>query len=36
VQYAFEHGLTEKKLKIEELFAPSTRRDIPLSESQHV
>ena len=31
-----EHGLTPRRLKIEELFAPSTLRDIPLSEGQQV
>jgi 4,5-dihydroxyphthalate decarboxylase len=36
LQYAHEHGLTERKLDIEELFAPSTLRDIPLAEGQHV
>ena len=36
LQYAHEHGLTERKLEIEELFAPSTLRDIPLAEGQHV
>ena len=36
LQYAYEHGLTERLLGIEELFAPSTLRDIPLSEGQHV
>ena len=36
VQYAHEHGLTPRRLRIEELFAPSTLVDIPLSEGQHV
>ena len=36
LQYAFEHGLTDRQLDIEELFARSTLRDIPLSEGQHV
>jgi hypothetical protein len=36
LQYAHEHGLTDRRLKVEELFAPSTLRDIPLSEGQHV
>ena len=31
-----EQGLSDRLLKIEELFAPSTLRDIPLSEGQHV
>lgn len=34
--YAHEHGLTDRRVKIEELFAPSTMREIPLSEGQHV
>ena len=36
LQYTHEHGLTPRGLKIEELFAPSTLRDIPLSEGQLV
>ena len=36
LQYTHEHGLTDRRVKIEELFAPSTLRDIPLSEGQHV
>ena len=36
LQYTHEHGLTERRVKIEELFAPSTLRDIPLSEGQLV
>jgi len=36
LQYTHEHGLTERRLRIEELFAPSTLRDIPLSEGQQV
>jgi 4,5-dihydroxyphthalate decarboxylase len=35
-QYTHEHGLTDRRLTIEELFAPATLRDIPLSEGQHV
>ena len=35
-QYTHEHALTFRRLKIEELFAPSTMRDIPLGEGQHV
>ena len=35
-QYAHEHGLTGRRIKLEELFAPSTMRDIPLSEGQQV
>ncbi len=34
LQYAHEHGLTDRRIQIEELFAPSTLRDIPLSEGQ--
>lgn len=36
LQYTHEHGLTDRRLKIEELFAPSTMRDIPMTESQRV
>jgi len=36
LQYTDEHGLTERRLRIEDLFAPSTLRDIPLSEGQTV
>jgi hypothetical protein len=36
LQYSHEHGLTPRRLKIEELFAPGTLRDIPLSEGQQV
>ncbi len=36
LQYAFEHGLTERRLEAGELFAPSTLRDIPLSDGQHL
>jgi 4,5-dihydroxyphthalate decarboxylase len=36
LQYAHEHGLTPRRVRIEELFAPSTMRDIPLSDGQHV
>jgi 4,5-dihydroxyphthalate decarboxylase len=36
LQYTHEHGLTDRRLAIEELFAPSTLRDIPLSEGQRV
>jgi 4,5-dihydroxyphthalate decarboxylase len=34
LQYAHEHGLTDRRIKIEDLFASSTMRDIPLSEGQ--
>ena len=36
LQYTNEHGLTDRRVKLEELFAPSTMRDIPLSEGQLV
>ena len=36
LQYTEEHGLSDRRLRIEDLFAPSTLRDIPLSEGQHV
>jgi 4,5-dihydroxyphthalate decarboxylase len=36
LQYAHEQGLTGRRVAIEELFAPSTMRDIPLSEGQLV
>jgi 4,5-dihydroxyphthalate decarboxylase len=36
LQYTLEHGLADRRLAIEDLFAPSTLRDIPLSEGQHV
>ena len=36
LQYAHEQGLTARRVKIEELFAPSTLRDIPLTEGQLV
>ena len=34
LQYTHEHGLTDRRVKLEELFAPATMRDIPLSEGQ--
>jgi len=34
LQYANEHGLTARRVRLEELFAPSTPRDIPLAEGQ--
>src|SRR6202007_2087664 len=34
LQYTHEHGLTPRRVKIEELFAPSTLRALPLSEAQ--
>jgi 4,5-dihydroxyphthalate decarboxylase len=36
LQYTHEHGLTDRRVKLEELFAPSTMRDIPLSEGQQI
>lgn len=36
LQYTHEQGLSERRLAIEDLFAPSTLRDIPLSEGQTV
>src|SRR5258705_3046962 len=36
LQYTFEHGLTARRVKLDELFAPSTLRDIPLSEGQQL
>ena len=36
LQYAHEQGLTGRRVAIEELFAPSTLRDIPLTEGQRV
>lgn len=34
LQYNYEQGLSPRQLKLEELFVPSTLRDIPLSEGQ--
>jgi hypothetical protein len=36
LQYVHEQGLTSRGVKLEELFAPSTLRHIPLSEGQQV
>ena len=36
LQYTHEHGLTDRRVNLEELFAPSTMQDIPLSEGQLV
>jgi 4,5-dihydroxyphthalate decarboxylase len=36
LQYTHEQGLSDRRLSLEELFAPSTLRDIPLSEGQQV
>src|SRR4051812_5118577 len=36
LQYSYEQGLSSRRIKVEELFAPSTLRDIPLSDGQLV
>jgi 4,5-dihydroxyphthalate decarboxylase len=36
LQYTQEHGLTDRRPSVDELFAPSTLKDIPLSEGQQV
>ena len=36
LQFTHEQGLSERKLTVEELFAPSTLKDIPLTEGQRV
>jgi 4,5-dihydroxyphthalate decarboxylase len=36
LQYTHEQGLATRRLTIEDLFAPSTLRDIPLTEGQRV
>ncbi len=36
LQYSHEQGLSERRVTLEELFAPSTLRDIPLTEGQLV
>jgi 4,5-dihydroxyphthalate decarboxylase len=36
LDYTHEQGLADRRVKLEELFAPSTLRDIPTSEGQHV
>ena len=36
LQYTHEQGLSGRPLRVEELFAPSTLRDIPLTEGQRV
>jgi 4,5-dihydroxyphthalate decarboxylase len=36
LQYSYEQGLSRRRVKLEELFAPSTMRDIPLADGQHV
>ena len=36
LQYNYEQGLSDRRVKIEELFAPATMRDIPLTDGQRV
>ncbi len=36
LQYTHEQGLSDRRLAVEELFAPATLRDIPLSEGQTI
>ncbi|HEY3118088.1 MAG TPA: ABC transporter substrate-binding protein [Chloroflexota bacterium] len=36
LEYSYEQGLGDRRLTVEELFAPSTLRDIPLGEGQLV
>jgi 4,5-dihydroxyphthalate decarboxylase len=36
LQFNYEQGLTPRRIEIEELFAPSTMREIPLGEGQMV
>jgi 4,5-dihydroxyphthalate decarboxylase len=36
LQYLYEQGLASRRVALEELFTPSTMRDIPLSEGQLV
>jgi 4,5-dihydroxyphthalate decarboxylase len=36
LQYSHEQGLSDRRLTVDELFAPSTLRDIPLGEGQLV
>jgi len=36
LQYSHEQGLSRRRVKLDELFAPSTMRDIPLADGQHV
>jgi 4,5-dihydroxyphthalate decarboxylase len=35
-QYVHEQGLSDRRVAIEELFAPVTLQDVPLGEGQHV
>jgi 4,5-dihydroxyphthalate decarboxylase len=36
LQYNYEQGLSDRRVKLAELFAPATMRDIPLSDGQRV
>ncbi len=36
LQYNYEQGLSDRRVKLEELFAPATMRDIPLGDGQLV
>jgi 4,5-dihydroxyphthalate decarboxylase len=36
LQYSHEQGLSPRRVRLEELFAPSTMRDIPLGDGQQV
>ncbi len=36
LQYNYEQGLSDRRVKIEELFAPATMRDIPLTDGQRL
>ncbi|MBO0752784.1 MAG: ABC transporter substrate-binding protein, partial [Bradyrhizobiaceae bacterium] len=36
LQYVHEQGLSDRRIKLEELFAPATLRDVPLSDGQRV
>jgi len=36
LQYNYEQGLSDRLVRLEELFAPATLRDIPLAEGQRV
>jgi 4,5-dihydroxyphthalate decarboxylase len=36
LQYNYEQGLSDRRVKLAELFAPATMHDIPLSEGQRV
>jgi 4,5-dihydroxyphthalate decarboxylase len=36
VQFVHEQGLSDRQVPVEELFAPSTLKEIPLGEGQHI